>query len=205
MMAEKLLLFGGTFDPVHKGHTNILQAAYQQGGFDRAIVLPNAISPLKTGSPEASNAQRFEMLELAFSGLEWCSISDMEFNMPQPSYTVNTLEKLKSENPSAQLFWLCGADVIKEFHMWYRADKIIELASLAVVKRDSASRPDFAEIEAKLGKKLPHIIIDSPLYDISSTEIRRRLSSGNEISGLVPEAVEQYIKENNVYSANSAG
>ncbi|AQQ10127.1 Nicotinate-nucleotide adenylyltransferase [Sedimentisphaera cyanobacteriorum] len=204
-MTEKILLFGGTFDPVHNGHTNILQAAYKQGGFDRAIVLPNAVSPFKPGSPEASNTQRLEMLRLAFSGLEWCSISDMEFYMPQPSYTVNTLEKLKSQMPSSELFWLCGGDVIKEFHMWYRADEIIELASLAVVKRDSVRKPDFEDIEAKLGKNIPRMIIDSPIYDISSTEIRRRLRKGSEISGLVPKAVEQYIKQNNIYSAHSAG
>ena len=202
-MREKILLFGGSFDPVHKGHVEILKEVYLKLGFDRAIVIPAAKSPFKQGSTVATQGQRYDMLKLAFNGLLWCEVSDIEFNMPQPSYTVNTLEKLTALHPNWDLHWLCGSDILSDLHKWYCIDRILELVTLVTVCRPGSGEPKFDIIEKRLpaNKQMKKIVVHTNLYDISSTEIRQGINQSNIDSENIPADVLNYIKCNKLYGS----
>ena len=205
-MQKKVILFGGTFDPIHCGHTRSCLHALEQTGADKVVFIPARRSPHKKLFPVASKEARVEMLRLALTGESRFEISECELNRPLPSYTVDTVRFFRSEyGDDTVIYWLVGADVVKDLANWYEVKSLIDECNLCVMCRGGFAKPDFEGLEGVLGvervEKLKKNVVAGPLVDINSSEIRQKIAKGEPIRGMVSEAVEAYICENGLYKA----
>ncbi len=187
----KLGVFGGTFDPVHNGHLAIALAALESLGLDRVIFVPARRSPLKNAEPVASVADRLAMLERAIDGEPRFECSRIEIDRPEPSYSVDTLEALAG---SGTLFFILGADAVRDLGRWKDPDRVRELATLVVAARPGAQPP-----AQGLG-----LALDAPLVDVSAHELRALAARGRSLRYLVPDAVWRYIEEHGLYRGRVA-
>jgi nicotinate-nucleotide adenylyltransferase len=179
-------VFGGEFDPPHVGHLVIAQEARYRLELDRLLVVPPAAPPHR--SPSAVPAEtRMRMAEAAFAGEPDTEISRIELDRPGPSFTVDTLEQLDA--PGVELFLVIGADQLAAIGDWHRPERVRELAALAVAGRPGLPPPEGADI-----------VLTSPLLDVSSSEIRRRIAAGEPVRHLVPDAVLELIRADDLYA-----
>jgi len=204
MENKKIALFGGTFDPVHLGHTIVVSHALKHIGAAKAIFIPAKCSPLKPNKPIASDGERLEMIKLAIADLPNFEASDYELRKEGPSYTIETVKYFKEQYGSGiSVYWLMGTDVIEELSRWYKAAELIDICNLAVMYRAGFPVPDFSGLAGTFGenriKKLQANVIPTPLVDISSTEIRRRLSEDLYVGNMLPPAVAGYINRHGLY------
>jgi len=204
MSNKNIILFGGTFDPVHLGHTTVAKSAAEYIKADRVIFIPAKRSPLKSISPRVSDIDRMRMLSLAVAGNEKYEISDYEISKPMPSYTINTVRYFKSVyGAEYNLYWLVGADSLDELVHWYRITELIDECNVAMMYRADYDKPDFSKYKDIWGtervEKLHGNVIPTPLVNISSTEIRKRISSGAEFAQMLDSAVFTYISEKRLY------
>ena len=204
MIKRKIALFGGTFDPVHLGHTIVANDVAERIGAEKIIFIPAKRSPLKGFSPMASDSDRFEMTALAIAGGKNFEVSDYELKRPAPSYTIETVRKFRAEYGSDTLiYWLIGADSIGDLEYWHKIVDLIDICNVTTMYRAGFEPPDFSGFEALWGEKrvekLHRNVIQTSLVDISSTEIRNRLAAGRDVSDMLHPAVADYIKERNLY------
>ncbi|MCI0460779.1 MAG: nicotinate-nucleotide adenylyltransferase [Gemmataceae bacterium] len=196
-------VFGGTFDPVHLGHLILAEQCREQGRLDQVWFVPAASPPHKQDQSLTSFAQRVEMLALALAGQPAFLINELERNRPGPSYTVHTLEEIRSSHPDAELFLPIGSDTLHDLHTWYQPARILEMATLLVTHR-----PGWDPVPAERLREALHLppeapvrlqLVESPLIDIASRELRRRAAEGRSLRYLVPRAVEAYIHDKRLY------
>lgn len=219
--AGRIGLLGGTLDPIHMGHVGTAAAARRALALDRVVVLPSRVPPHRQHQPLASRYHRFAMTALAVNGIAGLTASDAELCAPGPSYTADTLVRFHAAGlTAAQIFFITGADAFAEIETWHRYPEVLELANFVVV-----SRPGFPveALRTRLAGLAPRMIsvpaagrpggdpanraiflVDAPTPDVSSTEIRRRLRTGESLSGLVPAAVETHIVQHGLYADASA-
>jgi nicotinate-nucleotide adenylyltransferase len=200
---RKIALFGGTFDPVHFGHTKVAQVAVESIGAEALVFVPAKCSALKT-KPQASDRHRLNMIKLAVEDLQNFHTSDCELKRSAPSFTMETLNEMQKKlGRNAEIYWLLGADTIEELPRWFRILDIIDECNLACMYRAGFDPPDFSKFEHLLGhqrvEKLQKNIIKTPLVDISSTEIRQRCAAGQGITEIVHPAVAEYIRIHKLY------
>jgi nicotinate-nucleotide adenylyltransferase len=203
MTQRRIALFGGTFDPIHLGHTTVADAAAHGLRAERLIFIPAKLSPLKGFFPFARDEDRLRMIELAIAGRDTFTVSDCELQRPAPSYTLDTVRQFQREyGPDASIHWLLGADSVGDLVHWHRIEKLIDECHLTTMQRPGYA-PDFDRFEAQWGPqrvaRLKRDAIATPLVDISSTEVRRRLAAGEDVRGLLHPEVIQYIHERNLY------
>ncbi len=196
----KILIFGGTFNPVHNGHIHMCRAAQDAVCPDLTLIIPTYIPPHKSvESILVGSDDRMQMCRLAFVNLKNTVVSDIEVTAQQKSYTVLTLEKLKKIYVDSEIFMLCGADMFLTLKTWYRYDELIKLAIVCVVPRGDKMNEIFDYARAVENDGGNCMIINAPTVDISSTEIRRKIASDEDISELVPNTVDEYIKKHNLF------
>jgi nicotinate-nucleotide adenylyltransferase len=205
--AEKpVIVFGGSFDPVHLGHTDMLQAAMNTIKSSRAIVLPAYQSPHKAGPPCADAHHRLAMLKLAGSEMPGLIISEMEIRAAKPSYTIDSIQMLKSHYPEKDLVLLIGMDQLRALHRWHRAGDLLEQVRLLIAPRALPQADIWHEIAPhwplKTLQYLQAACLSVPTLPVSSTEIRGRIALGQSITGLVHPAVERYIAIHALYRIN---
>jgi nicotinate-nucleotide adenylyltransferase len=211
-------ILGGTLDPIHVGHLETALAARAALALDRVIILPSRVPPHRPHQPFASRYHRFAMTALAVNGLEGFTASDMELCAPGPSYTADTLDRLQATglHPS-QIFFITGADAFAEIETWRRYPDVLELSQFVVVSRPGhpagslrtqlpalADRMTTAAPGAERGDRPAIFLLDAETPDVSSTEIRRRIGSGEALTGLVPDAVQQHIAQHELYLGRTA-
>jgi len=209
MSRKKIILFGGTFDPIHLGHIQVADAALQHVGAEQIIFIPAKRSPHKKQQPIASETDRIAMIQLAIGARKDFSLSDCECKRPQPSYTLDTVrEFLAQYGPDTALIWLVGADAVKDLPHWYRIDELLAAADIAVMYRAGYPRPDFEgcrpDLTPRQIEKLEKNVVPVPLVDISSTGIRTRLSQGQNVDDMLPAEVLAYIKTHDLYQTLSS-
>lgn len=196
-------VFGGTFDPIHLGHLIMAEQCRDQANLDRVLFIPAARPPHKEEEMLAPFDKRVEMISLAISGYPPFVISELEKDRPGPSYTVDTLQHLRSEYPDGEFFLLIGGDTLLDLPGWYKPKEIIDLATLLVLKRPGWEIPRRDTIATALGledeNRLRMTEVEMPQIDISSRDIRQRLSTGRSIRYLVPRAIEAYIADRDIY------
>lgn len=197
----RLGVYGGTFDPVHFGHLVLAEQCREQCRLDEVWFIPAGAPPHKAGVAITEAAARAEMLELAVAGHEKFRVNRMELKRSGPSYTVETLQQICDEEGSRELFFLVGADSLAELPTWREPQRIAELATLVVVNRGSAPRPDLAPLRPLLGDAAVARIemVEIPGLAISSRDLRRRVREGRSIRFLTPRAVECYIAAHGLY------
>jgi nicotinate-nucleotide adenylyltransferase len=192
-MRDRIGIFGGSFDPVHNGHISVIKSFLNSNLLDRIIVMLTPYPPHKKSDLQTSYQHRLNMLEIAVKNLEYVSISDLETRLPQPSYTLQTINYLKENEPD-NLFFLCiGEDSIVNFNKWYHFEEILEKVTLVV-----AERPGFNKRRADPKILERTIFVEHKPVDISSTEIRGHESG--KIENAVPAEVRMYIQKHSLYS-----
>jgi nicotinate-nucleotide adenylyltransferase len=204
MSERKIALFGGTFDPIHLGHTHVANEAAELIGAEKVIFVPAKHSPLKEVYPRASGGDRMAMIAIAIEGKQNFEMSDYELNKSAPSYTLDTVRRFKTDYGSnVSIHWLIGADGIDDLPYWHRITDLIDECNISAMHRAGCAPPDFAQFEYLWGpdrvEKLQRNIIETPQVDISSTEIRDRIASGLDVSDMLHSAVAEYIREHSLY------
>jgi nicotinate-nucleotide adenylyltransferase len=196
----RLGLLGGTFDPPHYGHLLAAQEAGWRLGLAQVLFLPARQNPLKRGEPISSAADRCEMVRLAIGDNQLFALSDLEFQRPAPSYTVDLLRSLHASSRATELFFLAGGDILPELYRWYAPLEILALARLVIVTRPGTPPPDLTLLDAQLPGASSRIdLLNVPGMDISSTDLRQRVKSGQPITYLTPPSVERFIAERGLY------
>jgi nicotinate-nucleotide adenylyltransferase len=196
-------VFGGTFDPVHLGHLILAEQCREQGRLDQVLFVPAARPPHKQEHPLTPFAQRVEMLALAVAGQPAFRIDELEKDRPGPSYTADTLAELHRCHPEAELALLVGADTLHDLPYWHEPARIAALAELLVMARPGWESPTPEALRAAL--RLPEDVawlqevVEAPLIDIRSRDLRRRAAEGRSLRYLVPRAVEAYIADKRLY------
>ena len=187
-------IYGGSFNPIHKGHTCLAQALVAQGVVDELWLLVSPLNPLKQGvsADIAEYEHRMNMATLATQDLEGVKVSDFERRLPLPSYTINTFHALDKTYPQHSFSLIIGADNWERFPLWYHAEEIIDTYNIYIYRR-----PNIFIDETSLPPKVH--MVETPLYDISSTQIRDAVRKGESISPFVDSRVAEYIKNNRLF------
>ena len=194
-------VYGGTFAPIHNAHVAAAKAFMEQMKLDYLFVIPTFIPPHKEVDRSDDPLYRLKMCELAFEDTDGVIISDVEIKRGGRSYTYDTLKEL--ERPDTRLFLLCGTDMVLTFDKWYRYEDILKMCYPTYVRRENdpliTSRiiAKIGEYYEKHGVMFRRIVTDP--MPMASTDIRRAVKEGRDISGLVPPSVEKFIKENRLY------
>lgn len=191
-MEQKIrtIIFGGSFDPIHVGHTALAAEALRQNLADEVWFMVSPLNPHKQGQQLTPEEKRLAMVQLAIEDEPRFKASDFEFTLPRPSYTLHTLQALEAAYPERTFLLLIGADNWEKFDRWYRGDLILERYPIIVYPRGNEQQP-----------LLPQGVewLSSRLYDISSTQIREMVLSDGDIRGVVSQKVAEYIKMNRLY------
>jgi nicotinate-nucleotide adenylyltransferase len=204
MAKRKLALFGGTFDPIHLGHTTVAAAAAEHIGAEKVVFLPAKRSPLKGALPKASDDDRLKMIALAIAGDKNFQASDYELKKPEPSYTLETVRGFQDDYGSkVSIYWLVGADGVDDLPCWYGIVELIDECNISTMYRAGCKVPDFIKFNAIWGpkrvEKLQRNVIQTPLVNISSTEIRNRLATGCDVTDMLHPSVADYIHKRGLY------
>lgn len=199
----RLGVFGGTFDPVHYGHLLLAEACREACRLDEVWFLPAALPPHKQRDDLTPAAQRIEMLELATGGHSAFAVSRLEVDRGGVSFTVDTLAQLNAEAPERELFFLLGADSLKDLPQWREPRRVCKLALPVIVGRPEASPLDLDALASLVSpERLDEIrrsLVQMPQIGLSSRDIRRRVATGLSIRYQTPRAVEKYIETAGLY------
>jgi nicotinate-nucleotide adenylyltransferase len=203
----RLGIFGGTFDPVHYGHLLLAESCREQLALDEVWFVPAAVPPHKQDVVLAPASVRIDMLKLAIGGQESFQVSSYEVDRGGVNYTVDTLEHFLTEDPARELFFLMGADSLRDLHSWRSPERICQLAIPVFVTRTltgpAEGQVDFSLLEGLVAPGRLEVIrqqrVDMPRIDLCSTEIRRRVGQGRSIRYQTPRAVERYIETAGLY------
>ena len=193
-------IFGGSFNPIHKGHISLARQLKKKARLDEVWLMVSPQNPLKHSSELLDDNLRLEMARMAVEGELGIIACDYEMHLPKPSYTWNTLQALTKDYPDREFFLLIGGDNWALFNRWYHYEDILSRYPIVVYPRkmqdDNLKTP---ELLNSLDKITTPQIIDAKLLDISSTEIRERIKKGKGIRRMVPKAVADYIEKEGLY------
>ena len=191
------LCFGGSFNPIHNGHLACARTVASKQNFDRVLLIPSGLPPHKPAAADLAAAEhRLALCRIVAAEEPLFQVSDLEIHRGGPSYTLDTVRELRRrglENVS----WLIGADMLNFLPLWHEPGKLLQEVNFIVI-----ARPGFAFEWSALPPEfqvLREHVIEAPLIDISATEIRRRVRTGESIDKLVPAEVARYIEAHRLY------
>lgn len=197
-------LLGGSFDPPHIGHSLMARDALEQAGLDQVLAIPAAIPPHKQDRTITPAGHRLAMARLAFEGRPGLGVLDLELSRGGVSYTVDTVQALRKEQPEIDWVWIIGADTLPELHTWKEIDELLTLCVLLTVRRPGVDRerlaPDRLSLSPTSAALATRDWVDGHGIGISSTDIRSRVARGQTIEWLVDPAVDRYIRDHNLYT-----
>ncbi len=188
--SRRIALYGGSFDPVHPAHPAIARAAVGQAELDQVIFLPAAQSPLKTRGPAASGELRVEMLRAALAGESWAEVSGWELDRPGPSYSWQTVEHFRKEQPETEWFWLMGVDQWQQLERWQRWEHLAGMVTFLVFTRDGLLPQPREGVRA---------IFLGGEFAGSSTAVRAARREGRDWETLVAPGVAAVIRREGLY------
>lgn len=194
-------IFGGTFNPVHKGHIMLAEYCMESVGLDCIIMIPTAVPPHKISNDLASEDDRLNMCKLACRGKENFFVSDIEIKRQGKSYTYETLTQLKEIYPDDHLYTIMGADMFLTLDRWKNPKIIFEKSSIITIPRDEENKLELENFYNNVLKAMgaSSIILPNPVMSVSSTFIRENLDNFNLISDMLDKGVYDYIIKNNLY------
>lgn len=189
----KIGIFGGSFDPIHNGHTNALIETKIAMGLDKIIVIPTFRSPHKDFS-FSSSEDRLSMVECALSHFDDIKVSDYEVSQGTSVYTFDTLEHFKNLYPNSEFYLIIGIDQYLNFKRWHRYQDILNMCTVVVISRDC----ERVDVEP------PFLDVTIPIFEASSTLIRERIKKNEPVSHLIDTLVYDYIKRNELYGCKES-
>ena len=211
----KIGIFGGTLNPIHFGHLRSAEEVREVFSLDRVLFVPSAFPPHKRREELESPQHRIEMTRIAIEGTPYFDFSDMEVRRGGFSYSVDTVEEVKKKEPGDEIYFILGVDAFFEIDSWKDYRRFLSLCNFIIVTRPGYEkgalteslplevRGDFCYDAEKgcYGHSSGHCLnfLEVTLLDISSTEIRKRLKAGRSVKYLLPQRVEEYIKNNKLY------
>lgn len=190
----KVGLFFGTFNPIHVGHLTIANHLAENSDLDQVWFVVTPHSPFKKKNSLLDDNQRLEMVYRATKDYDKLKPSDIEFGLPQPNYTINTLVHLEEKYPTNEFALIMGEDNLKSFHKWKNYQMILETHDVYVYPRISEGK---VETQFDEHPKIHHV--DSPIMELSSTFIRKSIKEGKNVRPMLPENVWEYLDEMNFY------
>ncbi len=188
----KVGLYFGTFNPIHNGHLMLANYFVENTDLDQLWFVVSPQNPFKQKNTLLNDYQRLELVNLAIEGYHKFRASNVEFSLPKPSYTVNTLAYLKEKYPNYQFIIIMGEDNLERFTNWKNYQTIIDNYQIYVFERKGCPKSDLID-----NKKI--IKIESPLLEVSSTFVRNSIKEGKDVRFFMPEKVAKYVDENNLY------
>lgn len=203
-------LFGGTFDPVHNGHTHTISYLLGIIPFEKILVIPN-LKPPHREKLEVSFDHRYKMVSLAFKDIERTVVDNRESLRPGPSYSIDTVKDVITEEGNAKVIFIIGSDSFEDFPTWYKWEELIKLVDFIVMKRPEhklSKRNIVYDLLNKINsvegflndfKKKNFLEVEVIPLKISSSLVRKNISNGKEIEDLVNPSVNSYLKENGLY------
>ena len=198
-MPRAIGLLGGTFNPVHEGHLSIAREALRLFALDAVWFIPCAVPPHKPAHDLAANEDRLAMLRLALAGEPRFDALPIEFDRPGKSYTVDTVRALQALHPGDGFVFIIGADTLPELHTWHQPLELLSLVRIVTLARPGFV-PDAVALQLPPpwpARLLADLRTGDPL-DVSSRDVRAKIAAGQPLS-LVPEPVQRYIQEHNLY------
>lgn len=182
MQKKKVGIFGGSFNPIHTGHIALAKSLCQQAGLDEVWLMVSPMNPFKKEATDLlTDKLRLEMAEQAIADEPKLKACDYEFHMPKPSYTWHTLQALSQDFPNVSFTLLIGGDNWTSFDKWFHHEDILNHYPIVVYPRKGC---DIGKVPSGV------TIVETPLLNISSTEIRQRIKEGKSIHGMVPDCIE---------------
>lgn len=185
-------IYGGSFNPVHNGHIRLARSFLVGAGLDEVWFMVSPQNPLKSHDSLLDDAVRLDMVRLALADEARLVACDYEFSLPRPSYTWNTLQALSREFPDREFVLLIGGDNWRHFDRWYHHDDIMRNYDIAIYPRPG-SEVDEVSLPSSV------TLLDTKLIDISSTQVRRMVKNGEDISPFVPVSVAEKIRREGLY------
>jgi nicotinate-nucleotide adenylyltransferase len=194
-------ILGGTFDPIHIGHLAAAEEVRELLGLERVIFVPAGVPPHKLDVEVTSAEDRFAMVKLAIEGNAALDVSRVEIDRSGPSYTVDTVELLRSETRGDEpLTVILSAESFRGLPSWHEPERLLSMARIAIVPRGGLGAPGKGWIEEHFpGVQARIVALDAPRLRLSATEIRTRIAAGRSIRYLVPDAVIRYIEDHGLY------
>ncbi|MCL2610363.1 MAG: nicotinate-nucleotide adenylyltransferase [Defluviitaleaceae bacterium] len=186
---KKIAIFGGSFDPIHNGHLQIISQIKEDLHIDELIIIPTGENPLK--QKRTPKEHRFNMVKLS---AHCYNVSDIEVKREGLSFSCDTVAEIKKQYPESQLLFVIGSDILRQLEKWEGFDKLKELVTFLIVTRQG--------YELKIPKNINYRILKIPHLEISSTKIRELVSDKKQFSHLVPKEAYDYIIENNLYKSD---
>lgn len=192
-------IYGGAFNPVHKGHIKLAEEIKVKAKLDKIIIMPSGVSPHKSSGSLVDSEHRLEMCRLAFGGEDYI-VSDLEIRRDGKSYTYYTVCELRELYPDDELYLIMGSDMLLSFHRWYRYEDILSQVTIcATTRQDDISIDELKKYSSDVLKK-ETLIIDFEPFECSSTKVRNALLSGDDASDMVSRKVLDYITEKGLYT-----
>jgi len=195
-----IALYGGTFDPVHKGHLEVAHAAADTLGLDRVLFIPVGVPPHRGGRPVASHNDRHRMVEIACEGDARFEASDLEAERTdgRPNYSIDTIHAVKADLATGdRLFFVIGCDAFADIRTWRRWEDVVREVEWIVVSRPGSECSEEAVPEGTRVHWLRDVAIP-----ISSTELRKKLGAGEDVAESLPGAVTRYIGQRGLYRSS---
>lgn len=199
----KTLCLGGSFNPIHHGHLICARAVMEELGYQQVMLIPSAQPPHKSSSVDmAAPEHRLRMCQLAVDQSANFAVDDLEIRRNGPSYTLDTARELKARGWS-EIHWLIGADMLNLLPQWHRPPELLKEVHFVIMARPGFTF-EWSELPVEF-QSLKNSVVETPLIDISSTDIRRRVRAGLPIEFLTPPPVERCILELKLYTTSSIG
>ncbi len=196
---SKIGLFGGSFNPIHKGHVNLALSIRESLKLDRVIFIPSGKAPHKSSSEYAKAGDRLEMCKLAISEYPFFEVSDFEINRDGKSYSIYTINHFKKLYPDDELFLMVGSDMLIYFDKWYKYQEILKNVTLTAVSREGTDFEWLEHTAKKLRGYGEIIIVNNQPFPISSTILRKMLKNNEDTSCYLDKKVVKYIMMNKIY------
>jgi nicotinate-nucleotide adenylyltransferase len=191
---QRIGVFGGSFDPVHLGHLIAAQDAYEQLQLDRVVFMPAWQAPLREAGPRLDPEVRVELIRLAIADDSRFEVSTIEIDRGGVSYSVETALALRRQWPGERLFWIIGTDQAERLHGWHRIEELAGLVEFIVL-----ARPGYAGLAGAAAPAVRLRTVAAHVFEVSSTEVRRRITEGKPVRFFLPSAVADRIERERLF------
>lgn len=197
---KRIGFFGGSFDPPHNAHVALAKAALDQFQLDSLHVVPTGLAWHKSRALSAP-VHRLAMTRLAFEDVACVQVDDRELQRKGPTFTIDTLKALQTENPQAQIYLFIGADQFVAFRQWHQWQEILEIAIICIADRAESTLTQ-TQFDAYAAQSHRFFTLKLPWISVSATQVRQLIASGaaHDIATLVPEPVARYIALHQLYA-----